>query len=252
MLARSLPVAELQIGSHARISLSAKIASRLAQAAIDRAKSFEREIPNADDPLGMVEEVHSDWDLLKDIRVQLEQHVKDFRAAADAINGNIISGTSPLIELSVVTRSSFETLKMVDDNYDLSRVGETANLLSEAAEKLAEDLSIFKSRQIKHDMAIRRCALRALAVKHVDPSDLQNYEMPEDFELPPPVDAREHLQSQLDGTATKSLTQLRDDKYRAAAKSYFQSEADTANRIKRQRKAESRKQLRREIAELWT
>ena len=238
MLKRTLPASSIKLDG-ATFSLSKSISSNIAQAAIDRAKAVEQAIPKTEDPsdiVAAVEELHKDWDRLKALVDQLKSEAEQFSTAADALEGEVVIGSTPLVELSVQTRSAFETLRLMDPNYEIERVGETANLLREAADKLLDNLTTTKSRAIKHDITIRRCALRALASEHVNYlRDIKNnFELPSDFELPPDVPLPERNKAFCD-----------------AAKQYFRDEALYADAQKRARKTEARKAKRKEIAELW-
>ncbi|SIS72320.1 hypothetical protein SAMN05421759_102641 [Roseivivax lentus] len=243
MLARKLPPSQIHLGGGA-ITLSKKVCSFVAQAAIDKSIATIKAFHNEDDPLASVEEIHKDWDELRSLQKQLEDEAKDFSAAADALEGTVVEGTSPLIELAVVTRASFDTLSAIDNEYDTSVLQDTAKTLREVADALYADLSVLKSRRIKHDNQCRRAVLKAMA-EGVDPLELHQYELPEDFELP--------IQGKLNilGEGKSSTQQWREDCQKAAAK-YFQDEADAATANKRAQKAESRKKVRREIKELWT
>lgn len=251
MLARKLPKAKLHLGD-GTITLSRKIGSHLAQAAIDRCKALQRDIKDADDPVQVVEDAHRDWDILKDLIAQITKQAEAFRLAADAMDGKVVEGgTSPLIELALTSRASADTLELLDDSYDDSDVRTTAKLLRDAANALFEDLSILKSRAIKHDMACRELTLRAASLDHTDLDRIQAYEFPDGFEVPKRMTAQEWFGQKSQNPDLPPPRDLHTKAIRTAAKRHFVSKANAAESERKRKRAQQRKQLQSEIRELW-
>jgi hypothetical protein len=242
MLKRRLPPASIQVGG-ASITLSKKIASQIGQVAIESARQAPAQLKDADDPVqDVVEPQHVHWDHLKSVAAQVQDHITAFEQASKALRGDVVATAGhPLVELALHCRASFDAVAMVDDGYDLSRIDEVANTLDDVVAALKDDLTVLKSRQVKHDIACRRVALHAMALDHVSYVDLTPYELPADYE-PPDIPRRKNMSEALPD---------RQAIYRKAAKAYFAAERDQANAAKRRRKMEQRKAMRREIADLW-
>ena len=256
MLTRVLPLPTLKVGKSS-ISLSRKIAGTVAAEAIENAKFLLRGIEKSDDPVAELEQIHSHLDLLEELEPQLEAHAGDLLEASEVLGGGVATGTSPLVELSLQTRALMEALEIAAPGADLSDVADVGKELAGAADDVAGDLALVKSRRVRLDSLAREATGIVMTRSDVDPhAVLESYEPPSHWTLKPEQRTTSSkavadvVAGEVDTVTTNNFAEV-NESLRRQARMHRAAARDTEREKRNRLKSERRKEIRERSKQIW-